>query len=880
MKLKQLFIMAFMVFGITMYSQGIVNGKITDSESGVPLSGASIVESGTSNGVISDFDGNFTLDVKSNKGSVSISYLGFDGRTISYTLLNGKFNVGDIKLNADASDLGEVVVVGRGVIDLAHDRQTPIAVSTITSKEIQAKAVGNVEFPEAIKSTPSVYVSNQSGGFGDSQMFLRGFDQTNTAFLLNGQPINGMEDGKMYWSNWSGMSDVANTIQVQRGLGSSKLAISSVGGTVNIVSRAASREEGGFARFMAGNDSYLKSTLSYDSGLQGKWAYSIMIDHWQAHRKYSNGTAGQGQNYFVGIGYIPSENHSFNLLLTGAPQWHDQNFSKSLEDYEKYGKRYNNNSGFYNGERYSLRRNYYHKPIANLNWDWKLSDRTNLSSVAYASWGRGGGTGPAGSSRNIVYDDNGNVDFNAIEENNIAQSDNGIGSYGNQSVARRMSVNNHNWYGFLTNLESNVTDNLTFNVGVDTRFYKGNHWYQMNDLLGLDGYADGMGYGGQRDGDYIINETFKANPWSALFNSASEGQRFNYDYSEYINYVGGFGQAEFKLDNFSAFVQGAVSTQSYQREGRATGKVVEGVDGLGKSDKVNKIGYNVKGGVGYTFIDNNTLFANAGYYSRQPFLDNIFDDIRNSNYILDGDSKIDNEEILGLEAGYRLRSGKFSLDLNAYYTKWGNRFLSGGFIEGSSDPDASPIEQTDRYQKFTGITQVHKGFEFEGRYRYSNDFMFRAFGSIGNWKYDGSSPFQTRSNDDNELLESGNVNLSGTKVGNAPQTSFGFGFDYKIVGGLSIDAAYNIYTDLYGFVDAKDVTTAAFNDEVYQADRLDAYSVLDTGLTYKFDFGGNDLTFRANVYNVTNESYLSQKDSYGYFYGNGRTWNASLRYNF
>lgn len=879
MKLKQLFIMVFMVFGITMYSQGIVNGKITDSESGVPLSGASIVESGTSNGMISDFDGNFTLDVKSNKGSVSISYLGFDSKTISYTLSNGKFNVGDIKLNADASDLGEVVVVGRGVIDLAHDRQTPIAVSTITSKEIQAKAVGNVEFPEAIKSTPSVYVSNQSGGFGDSQMFLRGFDQTNTAFLLNGQPINGMEDGKMYWSNWSGMSDVANTIQVQRGLGSSKLAISSVGGTVNIVSRTASREEGGFARFMAGNDSYLKSTLSYDSGLQGKWAYSIMIDHWQAHRKYSNGTAGQGQNYFVGIGYILNENHSFNLLLTGAPQWHDQNFSKSLEDYEKYGKRYNNNSGFYNGERYSLRRNYYHKPIANLNWDWKLSDRTNLSSVAYASWGRGGGTGPAGSSRNIVYDDNGNVDFNAIEENNITQSDDGIGSYGNQSVARRMSVNNHNWYGFLTNLESNVTDNLTFNVGVDTRFYKGSHWYQMNDLLGLQGYADNFGYDGLRDSDYVISETFEANPWSALFNSASEGQRFNYDYSEYINYVGGFGQAEFKLDNFSTFVQGAVSTQSYQREGRASGKVIEGVDGLGKSDKVNKIGYNVKGGMGYTFIENNTVFVNAGYYSRQPFLDNIFDDIRNSNYILDGENEIDNEEILGLEAGYRLRSGNFSLDLNAYYTKWGNRFLSGGFIEGD-ETSSNPIEQVDRYQKFTGITQVHKGFEFEGRYRYSNDFMFRAFGSIGNWKYDGDSPFQTRASETNELLEEGNVNLTGTKVGNAPQTSFGFGFDYKIVGGLSIDAAYNIYTDLYGFVDAKDVTTAAFNDEVYQADRLDAYSVLDTGLTYKFDFGGNDLTFRANVYNVTNESYLSQKDSYGYFYGNGRTWNASLRYNF
>ncbi len=876
--MRKLLFLVFLFGGIAAFSQGKVTGTVIDSESNEPLAGANVIETSTTNGAISDFDGNFVIETSANSGTITISYIGYTIEKVPFRIVSGTATLGNVKITVDSDALEEVVIVGKGIIDLAKDRQTPIAVSTISAAEIQSKAIGNVEFPEAVKSTPSVYVSNQAGGFGDSQMFLRGFDQTNTAFLLNGQPINGMEDGKMYWSNWSGMSDVANAIQVQRGLGSSKLAISSVGGTVNIVSRAAGRKEGGFARFMTGNDSYLKGTISYDSGLKGKWAYSFLLDHWQAHKKYSEGTAGEGQNYFIGIGFVPNDKHSFNFLLTGAPQWHDQNFSKSLEKYDEFGRRYNDNSGFYNGERFTLRRNYYHKPIANLNWDWELSEKTNLSSVLYASWGRGGGTGPAGSSRNIIYDDKGEIVFDAIEDNNIAGAENGIGSYGRGSLVRRMSVNNHNWYGFLTNLESAVSDNFTFNVGIDTRFYKGNHWYQMNDLLGLQGYAENQNYS-DRGPDYIINETFEASPWAALFNSASEGQRFNYDYSERINYLGGFGQAEYKIDNFSAFLQGAVSTQSYEREGRASGKEIEGVNGLGKSAKVNKTGYNIKGGMGYTFIENNTLFANAGYYSRQPFLDNIFDDIRNSNYILEGENEIDNEEILGIEAGYRLRAGDFSLDLNGYYTKWGNRFLSGGFIDG--DPTSSnPVEQVDRYQKFTGITQVHKGFEFEGKYRYSSAFMIRAFGSLGNWKYDGVTPYQTRADETNELLESGEVDLSGTKVGSAPQTSFGFGFKYNIVGGLTVDADYNIYTDLYGFVDAKDVTQAAFNNEVYQAERLSPYSVLDAGITYKFDFGGNNFTLRANCYNVTDEVYLSQKESYGYFYGNGRTWNASLRYDF
>src|SRR5690554_1307342 len=458
--MKKLLLYVFLIGGFAAYSQSTVTGTVIDKETHSPLAGANVVEMGTNNGAITDFDGNFTLSTSRKTGTLSISFIGYTVENVSFTVLGTSVDLGAIEISVDPDALDEVVIVGRGIIDLAHDRQTPIAVSTITSAEIQAKAVGNVEFPEAIKSTPSVYVSNQAGGFGDSQMSLRGFDQVNTAFLLNGQPINGMEDGRMYWSNWSGMADVANAVQVQRGLGSSKLAISSVGGTVNIISKAAGKKEGGFARMMTGNDSYMKGTMSYDSGLKGKWAYSFMLDHWQGHRKWANGTAGQGQNYFIGVGYVPNEQHSFNLMITGAPQWHDQNFSVPLEDYEQFGLRHNNNSGFLDGERYTFRRNYYHKPVANLNWDWDVNEKLDLSTVLYASWGRGGGTGPAGSSGNInpFRNDRGEIDFDDIVANNISNNPNGIGTFGSSAV-RRMSVNNHNWYGLLSNLEFNPSEN-------------------------------------------------------------------------------------------------------------------------------------------------------------------------------------------------------------------------------------------------------------------------------------------------------------------------------------------------------------------------------------------------------------------------------------
>jgi IMP dehydrogenase/GMP reductase len=114
-------------------------------------------------------------------------------------------------------ELEEVVVSSR-VIDLVKERVTPVAATTIKASEIALK-VGNLEFPEIMNRTPGVYATKQGGGYGDSRISLRGFDQRNTSFLINGQPVNDMENGWVYWSNWQGLTDVSSGIQIQRGLG-------------------------------------------------------------------------------------------------------------------------------------------------------------------------------------------------------------------------------------------------------------------------------------------------------------------------------------------------------------------------------------------------------------------------------------------------------------------------------------------------------------------------------------------------------------------------------------------------------------------------------------------------------------------------------------
>ena len=867
MKKLLILVVGFLFSIASAFAQSVITGTVMDAELNAPLSGANVIESGTSNGTMTDFDGKFSIETTANSGSLVVSYIGYQSITVSF---DGATDLGTLTLVADNS-LGEIVIIGSGVIDLADDRKTPVAVSTIRSAEIQARAIGNVEFGEALKNTPSVYVSNQAGGFGDSQVFTRGFSQSNTAFLLNGQPINGMEDGKMYWSNWSGMSDVANAVQVQRGLGSSKLAISSVGGTVNIVSKTTNRTKGGFVRFLTGNDSYFKTTASYDSGLdENGWAFSILMDHWQGHRKYAVGTAGQGQNYFFSVGYKASERSTFNFLVTGAPQWHDQNFSKRLDEFEQYGNKYNDNSGFYNGRRFTERRNYYHKPIANINWDFNINETLDLSTVLYASWGRGGGTGGWGRGR-IRYDDpesinSGNgeeIDFDAIEAQNtaipggIGYSDSDDPNY-SPAYARRASVNNHNWYGVVSNLNIDNGGSLTYNIGFDGRTYTGDHFRQLTHMFGLDAWSD--------NGN-LITQTFDANPWASLSNYADEDQRIAYDYSETINYLGGFAQAEYATDNLSAFLQGSVSTQSYQRDG---GNVA---GDAGKSEKINKSGYNLKGGLGYTSNDDqHKLFANAGIYSRQPFLDNIFDNVRYSNDLINN-GDVENEEVIGFEAGYRFQSDEFRLNIDAYSTEWGNRYLSFGGQDDAGD---------DVFYNFNDVTQIHTGIEFDFQYKpmAANGLAFNLFGSIGDWKYKDTTPYRRFDGETNQLEESGEVNLSDVKVGQAPQTSFGVGLDWDATDRLTLYSSFNYFDDFYGFVDVEDVIQAGVDGEVYEAEKLNSYGLLDLGLSYDFTLGGKNVLFRANVYNLLDKDYVNQKDAYGYFKGNGTTWNASFQYRF
>ena len=800
----------------------------------------------------------------------------------------------------------EEVVVSSGVIDIAKERETPIAVSQITAQEVLLK-VGNQEFPEIMNKTPGVYATKQGGGYGDSRISLRGFDQRNTSFLINGQPVNDMENGWVYWSNWQGLTDVASGIQVQRGLGASKLAVPSVGGTVSIFTKSAEKQQGGSITQMIGNDGYIKTTAAYNTGVNDKgWSSSYLLTKWSGNG-YVYNTSGAGWTYFAAVGYTPEGSaHSLNLSLLGAGQWHHQrDVWVSIRDYENFGEsgidqRWNTNGGTLNGEEFNMRRNFYNKPLATFNWDWKISENINLATSLYGSAGRGGGTGPRGKNYDVLpfredltsffIEDgktdfrrtDGTVNYDAIVSDNRAgaspytgaiskfegsllgsngYSDDGVFKSG---MIRRASMNSHNWVGGISNLNINA-DKMRYSIGVDLRNYKGFHYRTLNNLMGFDGYYS---TGNKNSAGQIIETVIEASPFN---NTGLQGPKIDYYNIGYVGWQGVNGLAEYSGDKLTAVLQAGLSNQSFQRED------LFDQPGTPLSEKKNVGGGYLKGGANLNLNENSNVFFNAGYISRQPNFDGVF-----PNYANVVNKDLQNEKIQSIELGYGYIGNGFKLNVNVYSTVWGNRFVSRSL---------SNQQGVDGFAQFNDIDVVHNGIEIEGQYRPSGSTKIRGMLSIGDWTY--TKDFEAELFDDNQqLVGTGTLYLEGAKVGDAAQFVAYVGIDQRFGEKINVDLDYRFVDGLYADYS---ITDSAFTEANNPgALKLPSYGLVDLGATFRFSSGWS---LRANINNLLNTVYIAESNSNihasagsdtwngidkqnSVWFGFGRTWNLSLRYQF
>ncbi|RSK36147.1 TonB-dependent receptor [Hymenobacter metallilatus] len=857
-----------------------IKGRILDKLTGEALPGATVqvVGNGVNTGAGAEENGTYIVGgLKSGTYTVRASFIGYKVLEQQVTV-NGQNSTATFSLTADNATLNEVQVVGS--LGVAVERSTPVAFAAVNEVKLR-ETLSNRDLPMILNETPGVYATQGGGGTGDSRINIRGFDQRNVAVLINGVPVNDMETGQVFWSNWD-LGDVTKSLQVQRGLSASKISVPSVGGTINVLTRGFDDKKAALARIETGSNNYQKYSLMLSSGaVKGDWAFTFY-----GSRRTSDGWVDKAfDDAWTYFGNISKKvgNHRLSLTGLGSPQSHGQrSFAQqvglfSTEKAQEIGATplVNGNKGFqfnpYWGplNRYTLdangnrqdgktenlneRSNYYHKPQINLNDYWQVNSKLFVSAVAYASFGNGGGVSgltTANSGTILQNSVTQQTDFQRIYDNNYDLSKNPT-RRSSQFLVN--SVNSHRWYGGVLGADYSLGDKITLSAGVDGRLYRGLHYREVRDLLG---------------GDYTYLNPSITNAGNRNIDPLTKlyvGDKIGYNYDGKTQWLGGYAQLEYKTPVLSAVVSGTVSEIRYKRidffrpkqvtvDGRSydvafnqtqtiNGRTYTAADGRYlETPWAEFTGYSLKAGANYNVTERNNLFLNVGYNSRVPFFNQVY----NTQGILYRNVKP--EGITSMELGYGISYPSLKATLNAYYTLWANK-SSNSITNNGSDIV---------YNTVRNVNARHMGVEMSVAQEISRSLQLNAAIAIGDWRWTGKGLL-------NQVTEAGTqvnpidqpVYLDGVHVGDAAQNQFQLGLRYEPIRGFYVRPSLLVFSKYY----------AAFSPEsiLEENSRTDAYR-LPTTKNLDLHFGYDlrpmyrekvRVGFRASVLNVLNQYYFT-----------------------
>ena len=864
-----------------LFGQGTISGSVTDAD-GNTLPGANVVVEGTTLGAAATLSGGYTINVPDGNYTVTASVVGYKSSSATVRVSGS---------NASANFTLESASVALGGVEVLADRvdnTDAIPFNEMTKADIDFR-LGGRGLPKALSTLPNVFVEN-GGGWDDENVYVRGFDDRYTSYLINGVPMNDMENGNLYFSNWSVLADVASVVQVQRGAGSVNLATPSLGGVVNFMSAPASTEPGVQVKQEAGEHQYSKTAVTLNTGLMmdGKLAMMMSASRRTADKLFATGTYSDAWSYYFNASYSVNNDNRLEFIALGSPQFHGQNFwNNRISNYShelalemgvaeedlrtEYGLDYNPRADLldtpYTGKRavaswvpfdgwnYKIRdqrsstminerNNYFHKPIVQLNWYSNLDDSTTMATSFYYSGGEGGGSGSAGSL--LWKSDGSGRDYDATIARNMsdAQWKDGYG-YESRGVLRG-SRNNQSTFGIMSKMEREMSDTLSMTLGLDLRTAKVEHYRQVYDLLG---------------GDFFYNSS---NPnWSEEQRHRTLGDKLYYDNTNTVDWLGGYVQANYDDGaGTNAFAMFGATTASYSAQDHFT------LDNL-KIEADAELGYQMKVGGSRALNDTWQLFGNVSYSAMTPSLDKLIDDV---NMIKN--SEFENEKATWFDVGARFKSlnGQWAGSMNYYYALWQDRNQSG------TSEDLNGVES---FFSITGLSELHQGLEYSIAYQPIPVLRIDLRGHESDWRFtDNLTYTYNEIEGDDTSAETFDLYVKDVMISGAPQTQTVLmvtGFFNRLKASLEAESSARQYPR-WGYDGAiQDLAFLlgegnTFADDAYETERTTIYNLQ---LSYGAEVMGKDVTFNYSVFNMTDELYIGDfVDAYD---GSGDIANLRVR---
>ena len=597
----------------TSIAQNNFVGRVTDS-SGDPIVGANILIEESNLITYTDEKGKFYLNSNSTNIDIQVSHVGYLTKEIKFSNPNQEINI--------VLDDGIILKDEIKVISTRAKYNSPFAFTNISKSFIEKNNSGK-DIPFLINSTPSTYSTSDAGnGIGYTGVRIRGSDATRINVTINGIPYNDSESHGVFWVNVSDLASSANSIQVQRGVGSSTNGGGAFGGTVSIKTGKASEDFKLKYSSSAGSYKSFKNTLELNSGLiKNKINMNLRLSKINSDGYVDRATSDL-KSYYASASYY-SDKTSIDLInfsgkertyqsWWGTPEGRINNDIDEMNNVianngysDEQADNLLNSGRTFNYYTYDNQTDNYQQDHYQMHFNHDISNTANLHLALHYTYGRG-------YYEEFREDDNLSNYYDFLENKSL-------------DLVRRRWLSNH-FYG-LTYSFSKKFDKSEINIGGALNEYDADHFGEIiqPQLMVSEPYYFSKSF--KKDGNIFIKYNLNITESTELF-------------------------TDLQLRGYS-----------HKMKGNDNDKSIIDVN-------KNNIFFNPKIGLTKSLNDKVSLYGSVAIANREPI---------RSDYI---DSKIEpkHESLVNIELGKSFNYNIGSFNTNLYLMEYNNQLITTGEV--------------------------------------------------------------------------------------------------------------------------------------------------------------------------------------------------------
>jgi hypothetical protein len=631
---------------------------------------------------------------------------------------------------------------------------------------------------------------------------------------------------------------------------------------VNIITEPARKTQSGSIIYQITDYGNQKLTFTLHSGqMKNGWSLSLMGSYTRGPG-YVDATYVRGWSYYLALGKQINRRNKLTITLMGAPQRHGQRTLRlSEEEHNLRGNRFNKDWGSMNGQINNASENFYHRPFLGINHYLTIDDTKKLATTVYGFLGDGGGKW----SESFNYapsifeyrNYSGQIDWPAIFENNATHEGQYVLANGDTVSGYSLNVQTHFLAshietGFMSTYEQEFNDRLKFVAGAHYRYFNSFLREQIIDLLG---------------GQFFIEDyAWAADGVAGRNQIKTVGDVIKVDNSTIINFVNAYAQLIYNRDPFSAYISINGNNNWYKRVDRFNYVSNQ------ESETVTYPGFDVRAGLSYKPAAQHTLYANGAYISRAPYFKFVFGNFNNTPVI-----NLENEQIQTVEAGYRFNNMTWQLQVNAFYTLWGNvSLLSDEYVQLENNLQTRAM--------INGLNARHMGLEGEIKANVHKNIRLGGFFLLGDYRWTNNVEARLFNND-NVAVDTINVFAENLYVGGNAQQQLGLFTDFRLLSFFNIRAEWIYNNKMFANFSP---TSRRNPDDKAQPYRIPAYHNLNVYLGVPFKLFRTYGIVQINAYNLLDQVYIEwgedgvnhDLESFRGFWAFGRNFDFMIKLNF